>query len=140
MTTLLFVGCSDESEVKQSIDSFTKDLNDRKFEKLYENISSKSKKEISYEEFTNRYEKIYGSINARDINIKIKEIDKDLKILASMSINTIVGKLDYDNLNINLVKEDDRYKILWDESLILPNMKKGDLVRVETKKATREKY
>lgn len=139
MTTLLFVGCSDESEVKQSIDSFTKDLNDRKFEKLYENISSKSKKEISYEEFTNRYEKIYGSINARDINIKIKEIDKDLKILASMSINTIVGKLDYDNLNINLVKEDDRYKILWDESLILPNMKKGDLVRVETKKATRGK-
>lgn len=139
MITLLFVGCSNESEVKQIIDSFTKDLNDRKFDKLYENISIKSKKEISYEEFTNRYEKIYGSINARDINIKIKEIDKDLKILASMSINTIVGKLDYDNLNINLVKEDDRYKILWDESLILPNMKKGDLVRVETKKATRGK-
>lgn len=139
MTTLLFVGCSGEGEVKQSIDSFTKDLNDKKFDKLYENISSKSKKEISYEEFTNRYEKIYGSINARDINIKIKEIDKDLKILASMSINTIVGKLDYDNFNINLVKEDDRYKILWDESLILPNMKKGDLVRVETKKATRGK-
>ena len=139
MITLLFVGCSNESEVKQIIDSFTKDLNDRKFDKLYENISIKSKKEISYEEFTNRYEKIYGSINSRYINIKIKEIDKDLKILASMSINTIVGKLDYDNLNINLVKEDDRYKILWDESLILPNMKKGDLVRVETKKATRGK-
>lgn len=139
MITLLFVGCSNESEVKQIIDSFTKDLNDRKFDKLYENISIKSKKVISYEEFTNRYEKIYGSINARDINIKIKEIDKDLKILASMSINTIVGKLDYDNFNINLVKEDDRYKILWDESLILPNMKKGDLVRVETKKATRGK-
>ncbi|WP_195940408.1 penicillin-binding transpeptidase domain-containing protein [Romboutsia sp. 1001713B170131_170501_G6] len=139
MTTLSLAGCSNEDEVQKSISGFAKDLNERKFDNLYENISNKSKEEISFEEFTDRYKNIYSAINVEDIKVDVKEIDKDLNIIAYMSMNTIAGKLDYDNLNINLVKEDNRYKIIWDESLILPNMKKGDLIRVKNIKATRGK-
>lgn len=139
MTILSLVGCNNEDEVQKSISGFAKDLNERNFNNLYENISNKSKEDISVEEFTDRYKNIYSTINAKDIKVDLKEIDKDLNIIASMSMNTIAGKLDYDNLNINLVKEDNRYKIVWDESLILPNMEKGDLVRVKNIKATRGK-
>ena len=52
-------------------------------------------------------------------------------------MNTLAGKLKFEDIKVNIVEEDKDYKIVWNESLIIPNMIKDDKIGVEVDKAIR---
>lgn len=132
-------GCSNKDNIEMIIDNYEKAMNEGSYELVYDNLSTKSKEYIGKEEFINRYNNIYSAIGANNIDIKVDEKTDKSKVKISISMDTVAGELKFDELVMNIENEDKIDKISWNESLILPNMKKGDKVRVKTEKADRGK-
>lgn len=137
LSIFVLSGCSKNNEVQPLIKNYEKLLNEGNYEALYDNISKKSKEYISKEEFIKRYSSIYSGIGANDIKISIGEINSKTQIPISITMNTLAGKLKFEDIKVDIVKEDKSYKINWNESLILPPMIKDDKIRVEFDKAVR---
>ena len=137
ISTLVLSGCNKENEMKALVETYETMLNEGKYEELYDNISKDSKSYISKEDFIKRYNSIYLGIGAKDIKLLIGEIQDKNVIPLSITMDTLAGKLEFKDVNINLVKEDKDYKIIWNESLILPPMTKDDKIGVEVDKAVR---
>ena len=144
LNVFILGGCSKENKINNAIDNYTKLLNEKKYDELYENLSTDSKNYIKEElggkeGFINKYSAIYSAMNVKNIKIEAGDINDKLEIPVTISMKTIGGDLKYDNAKIKLKKEDKSYKICWDESLILPDMIKGDKVRVKITKGNRGK-
>lgn len=146
MVLAIFIlsGCSSKNKIEDTVDNYTKLLNDKKYDDLYEMLTIDSKNYIKSEfggkkEFISKYNAIYLAMGVNNIKISIKKINDKLEIPITISMDTVAGELKYDNATINLEKEDDEYKISWNESLILPDMVQGDKVRVKTTVGSRGK-
>ena len=137
LSTFVLSGCSKNNEAQSLVKNYEKILNEGNYEALYDNISKKSKEYISKEEFIKRYSSIYSGIGANDIKISIGEINSKTQIPISITMNTLAGKLKFEDIKVDIVKEDKNYKINWNESLILPPMTKDDKIGVEVDKAVR---
>ena len=137
LSIFVLSGCSKNNEAQSLVKNYEKILNEGNYEALYDNISKKSKEYISKEEFIKRYSSIYSGIGANDIKISIGEINSKTQIPISITMNTLAGKLKFEDIKVDIVKEDKNYKINWNESLILPPMTKDDKIGVEVDKAVR---
>ncbi|WP_297136440.1 penicillin-binding transpeptidase domain-containing protein [Terrisporobacter sp.] len=144
LAVFILSGCSSKNKIEDTIDNYTKLLNDKKYDDLYEMLTTDSKNYIKSEfggkeEFINKYNAIYSAMGVNNIKISVKKINDKLEVPITISMSTVAGELKYDNTTINLEKEDDGYKISWNESLILPDMVQGDKVRVKTTIGSRGK-
>ena len=137
VSTFVLLGCSKNDEIQSMVTSYENLLNEGNYKELYNNISKQSKEYISKEDFIKRYSSIYSSIGVNDINISIGEINSKTEIPISITMNTLAGKLKFEDIKVNIVEEDKDYKIVWNESLIIPNMIKDDKIGVEVDKAIR---
>ncbi|MBQ3421492.1 MAG: penicillin-binding transpeptidase domain-containing protein, partial [Romboutsia sp.] len=142
ISLFIFVGCNSKNDVEDKLNNVISLLNDGKYDEFYEMLSAKSKEYIEKEfggkdGFISKYDSIYSAMGISNINIEIKEYSNKLEIPMYMTMDTIGGKLEYEDFKVNLVKEDKGYKIVWDESLILPQMIKGDKVRVKITSGSR---
>lgn len=144
--TILFTlsGCNNKNEIKDIVNNYAKLLNEEKYGELYEMLTSESKDYIKEEfggkeGFVNKYSAIYSAMGVSNIKIDVGDIKKESEIPINMSINTIAGNLKYDDIKINVKKEDNKYKLSWKENLILPNMIQGDKIRVKVTKGNRGK-
>ena len=142
MSMFVFLGCNKEENIEAVVNNYAKLLNDGKYEELYEELANESKKYIdeeyeSKEGFVQKYSNIYSAMGVNNINIDIKDSESKLDIPVAITMDTIAGELKFDDANIKLVKEDNKYKILWNESLILPQMIQGDKIRVKTTNGSR---
>lgn len=136
VSVFLLSGCSNKNEMKKTVDDYSKLLNEKKYDELYEILTTDSKDYIKEEfggkeGFINKYSAIYSAMGVNDIKINVGEIKDESEIPVALSIDTIAGKLKYEDITIKLKKEDDKYKICWNESLILPDMVQGDKIRVK---------
>lgn len=114
-------------------------INDKKYDEMYEMISSTSKDEISKEEFVKRnkniYEGIDGKITKINVNEKTKENKKE-KILYDEELLTSAGTVKFSN-SVSFTKEEKEYKLDWKSELIFPELKDEYKVKVETLKGKR---
>lgn len=128
-------GCSKKDEIKDAFNVYKDAWIKQDFKSMYNMLSTDSKSYIGEEEFLERYNNIYGAIEASNMDIQIveeKERDKkSLEIPFTMTMNTMVGKIELKDFKATLVKEDNAYKIKWNESLIFPQMQAEDKVRVD---------
>jgi len=144
MAVFVLSGCSNKDEIKNTVKNYNKLLNEKNYGELYETLTTESKNYIKEEfggkeEFIKKYSAIYSAMNVSNIKIDVGDIKSKSEIPIRISMNTIGGKLKYDDATIKLKKEDNKYKISWDESLILPDMIKGDKIKVEVTKGNRGK-
>lgn len=135
LSVAMIAGCAKKDEIKESFNSYKELWINSDYEGMYDMLSAKSKEYIDKETFVERYSNIYGAINASDMEISINDEEnrdrKSLEIPFTMKAKTIVGDMEIIDFHISLVEEDKTYKIIWDESLIFPDMIAGDKVRVE---------
>lgn len=136
VSVFLLSGCSNKDEMKKTVDDYTRLLNEKKYDELYEILTIDSKDYIKEEfggkeGFINKYSAIYSAMGVNNIKINVGEIKDESRIPVTLSMDTMAGKLKYEDITIKLKKEDDKYKICWDESLILPDMVQGDKIRVK---------
>lgn len=114
-------------------------INEQKYEEMYNMISNESKEQISQEDFIKRNKNIYEGIDAFDIKVTISETLKEKgvnKVTYSESMSTSAGTISFTN-TAKLVKEDKQYKLNWSSSMIFPELRNTDKVRVSTIEAKR---
>lgn len=144
---ILLVGCGQESTPEQTLQAYTKAWNEKKFDVMYDQLSSASQAAISKDDFVKRYEKIYKDIGVTQIatgsvDSKTKNQEQNGKITLPFSakLNTVAGEISF-NHSLPLVKEVQNkknvWKVEWNPSLIFPSMKEGDKIGIQTYKAKR---
>ncbi|WP_110928363.1 penicillin-binding transpeptidase domain-containing protein [Bacillus massiliglaciei] len=155
LSSLLFIsvlwlaGCSDDEPTpEERFAAYTNLWNKQEFAKMYDYLSADTKKKVSLEEFTGRYEKIYQDIEVKDLQVNYKQpeesaIDKDAKKTSlnfKVSMNTMAGPVDSDH-KARLVKEEkddkENWYIQWDESYIFPQLQAGEKISITSYPAIR---
>lgn len=124
---------------EEALSTYISLLNEQKYEEMYSMISEYSKSQISQEDFIKRNKNIYEGIDAYDIKITPSETTKDGKtysIKYDESMSTSAGTISFTN-TAKLVKGDKDYKISWSSSMIFPELRATDKVRVSTLSAKR---
>ena len=124
---------------EEALSEYISLLNEQKYEEMYNMISENSKTQISQEDFAKRNKNIYKGIDAYDIKITPSETTKDGKtynIKYDESMSTSAGTINFTN-TAKLVKENKEYKISWASSMIFPELRSTDKVRVSTLSAKR---
>ena len=134
---VILSGCNKGESVEDVISKYSKLLNEGNYEVLYDNIAKESQESIPKEEFVKLYKTRYSAIYANNIKINPQSTDNINNMSVIMTMDTMAGNLKSEPIKIKLVKEDGSYKLVWDESLMIPGMQVGDKVRVQIEKATR---
>lgn len=119
---------------EEALNKYISLINEKKYEEMYDLISQSSKSQITKEDFVKRNKNIYEGIDAVNINIELLEKNKEkdiTKIKYNESMNTSSGDINFTN-TAKLVKENKEYKINWSSSLIFPELRNTDKVRVST--------
>ena len=126
---------SNFSSPARVIRAFYKNVNNHKYEELYNLVET----DMSKEEFTNKMKSVYDGMEVSSawvtISINLKNSDVvNLKYVTNLS--TVAGKLTFSNKS-TLVKVNGKYKIKWDNSFLYPKVKNNQKIRVSTLKAKR---
>ena len=126
---------SNFSSPARVIRAFYKNVNNHKYEELYNLVET----DMSKEEFTNKMKSVYDGMEVSSawvtISINLKNSDVvNLKYVTNL--NTVAGKLTFSNKS-TLVKVNGKYKIKWDNSFLYPNLKNNQKIRVSNLKAKR---
>ena len=109
-------------------------INEKKYEELYSNLTAESKNNISEDDFVARNKNIYEGIDAVNIKVQVQNEEKQgktSKITYNETMSTSAGDISFDN-TVNLVIEDKEYKINWSSSMIFPELRDTDKIRVST--------
>ncbi len=113
-------------------------LSDKNYDAMYDLVET----DMSKEDFIARIKNIYEGIEAKDISITIatnssSESEKGIvKITYTNSMNTLAGNESFLN-TVSMKSVDGQYKILWNSSLIFPDLTDNQKVRVSTLAHTR---
>ncbi len=128
-----------EENPQKVFDEYVVHLSNKEYEEMYKLLDNGSKEKITKEDFITRNKNIYEGIKTNNIKIKIKEIQKeDSKaiILYHMNMDTIAGKVEFDN-QVEIVKENKEYFIKWSSNVIFPELDDTDKVRVNVLESER---
>ena len=122
------------------LQTFASYINDKKYEDMYSLLSSKSKANISEEDFIKRNKNIYEGIEAENFSVDIQSIENEnklAKVTYKNSMDTMSGHVDFINTATLELNEEKEYKIDWTSNLIFPKLNTEDKVRVKTIEAKR---
>ncbi|CAI3543495.1 penicillin-binding transpeptidase domain-containing protein [Clostridium neonatale] len=130
----------ENNQPKETLLNYIECLNNKEYENMYNMISVQSKAEFDKETFISRNKNIYEGIHAKDIKINIEEIIKknDMVTIKYENImDTICGKMKFEN-SVELNKEYDKgYVINWNSNCIFPELNDSDKLMVDTLRAKR---
>jgi len=110
------------------------------FEKMYDTLSNDSQESIDKDKFVERYETILSAIQLNNVELRpqelIQEEDKAFLPLDAVFNTDTVDSFEA-HFTLNLVLEEDEWKIVWTPSLIFPDLGPEDQVRIVSKHALR---
>lgn len=110
---------------------------EREYGQMYEMLNVGSSADISREDFIRRNEAIYEGIEVRNMAIEITAYDKkQLAVSYRTSFDTAAGNISFEN-EAFFRKGEEGYELVWDDSLIFPNLDSSDKVKVSVIQAAR---
>lgn len=119
------------------LDQYMSFIEKRDYEKMYDMIAEKESGNVTKDYFVKRNSDIYEGIEASNVAVDIIEFDKKTETVTFViSFDTIAGNISFEN-KASFIKIKDKYKLLWDDSLIFPELNSSDKVRVSKIKARR---
>lgn len=116
-------------------DYFTK-ISEEKYEEAYEMLSESAKNKIAKDTFVKKNDSIYKGIDMANLRTEITNVENNEKITYNQKMNTSAGEISFTN-EASVIREDKKYKINWENSLIYPDLNESDKIRVKTLKAER---
>ena len=109
----------------------------QEYEEMYAMLHIEASGNISQEAFIKRNSAIYEGIEARNMVVEIISYDEEqMSVTYQTSFDTVAGTISFENEALFL-KGEDGYKLVWDDSMIFPNLTSADKVRVSTTQAKR---
>lgn len=117
------------------------------FKNMYSMLSEESKKQLSEEQFINRYIKIYNAMGANNIKIKpsynkftMISPGRKVDVPFNFSMDTLAGPIEF-SYNATLIREKNgllrRWKLVWNQRMIHPRLDEGDSINVKEIRAKR---
>ena len=107
---------------------------------MYRMLDEQSHLNISEEDFITRHKNIYEGIEASGITAQIRQVEEKDGVAAvsyNMSLSSAAGEINFSN-QVKYRKEKKKgYQMVWDDSVIFPELGRSDKVRVSTDKAKR---
>lgn len=131
--TLAFFLFNRGKDAGEIVEDYYTYLAKKDYKKIYTMLTKSSLAKTSQKVFETRYENIYDGIEAKNVKVKINEVKDDV-VNCTLSMDTIAGKISYDN-NIT-VKNDE---IVFNEQMIFDGIEGENKVKVLTDKANRGK-
>ena len=109
----------------------------QEYEQMYKMLHIEASGNVSQEDFIKRNSAIYEGIEVQNMAVRIIAYDEEqLTVTYQTSFDTVAGEISFENEAFFLEGEDG-YKLVWDNSLIFPNLASTDKVRVLTTQANR---
>ena len=109
----------------------------QEYEEMYAMLHIEASGNVSQEDFVTRNSAIYEGIEVRNMAVQIIAYDEEqMTVTYQASFDTVAGTISLENEALFL-KGEDGYKLVWDDSLIFPNLASTDKVRVSTTQANR---
>ena len=109
----------------------------QEYEKMYAMLHIEASGNVSQEDFVTRNSAIYEGIEVQNIAVQIIAYDEEqMTVTYQTSFDTVAGTISFENKALFL-KDEEGYQLVWDDSLIFPNLASTDKVRVSTTQAER---
>lgn len=107
------------------------------YEKMYEMLNIEASGNIAQEEFIKRNSAIYEGIEMRDMDVEIIKYEKEKnRVTYHTSFDTVAGTISFENEAVFLEGKKG-YELVWEDSLIFPELQGTDKVRVTATEAKR---
>ena len=132
--SIIILNNKEEKQMKETLNTYIALINEKKYEEMYNMLTEFSKKQINQEDFIKRNKNIYEGIDAYNIKIDISQLKKESdknEITYTQNMGTSAGIIEFNNV-ATLVKENKEYKLKWSSSMIFPELRNTDKVRVST--------
>ena len=111
----------------------------QEYGKMYQMISKEESGGITEEEFIERNANIYEGIEAENIKIQLLDSGKEKEVVPyECTMDTIAGEIHFEN-SACFVEGESGYELVWEDSLIFPQLGPEDKVQVLTESAQRGK-
>lgn len=128
---------SPEQILQQTLLAYMDCISEKRYGDMYGMLAKGSVKTICEKDFAARNSAIYEGIEMENMMIDITAYDKEnLTVKYNTSFDTAAGNVSFGNEAVFL-EEDDVYKLVWDDSIIFPELGASDKVRVSTVQAKR---
>ena len=109
----------------------------QEYEEMYAMLHIEASGNISQEDFVTRNSAIYEGIEVQNIAVQIIAYDEEqMTVTYQTSFDTVAGTISFENKALFL-KDEEGYQLVWDDSLIFPNLASTDKVRVSTTQTER---
>ncbi|MCI8854523.1 MAG: penicillin-binding transpeptidase domain-containing protein, partial [Lachnospiraceae bacterium] len=139
----LLAGCGKEMEQPEELlQNYIAFLDQGDYDSMYEFLTMEARESVDLEHFAERYENIYGGIEASDLKLEIRSQEEGNKkaetrrVPYTLSMETVAGTLTFDSVAV-FQKEEEGYRMSWDTQDILPDLQEGERVKVVTTSAAR---
>jgi cell division protein FtsI/penicillin-binding protein 2 len=110
------------------------------YKAMYGLLDDQSHINISEEDFITRHKNIYEGIEGSGITAQIRQVEEKDGVAAvsyNMSLDSTAGEINFSN-QVTFRKEKKKgYQMVWNDSVIFPELGRSDKVRVSTDKAKR---
>ncbi|MEA3441790.1 MAG: penicillin-binding transpeptidase domain-containing protein [Chloroflexota bacterium] len=120
---------ADPEDIEDVARSYLDDWKDEDYAAMYQLLTSISKKAISEEQFTEHYQGVYLEAELSKVDyevlsslVKVEAGQVSYRVLMD---SLLVGKFQADTL-MNLSREAGTWRIQWDDTLVLPQLKGGN--------------
>ena len=128
---------SPEQILQQTLLTYMDCISEKRYGDMYGMLTKGSVKTISEKDFAVRNSAIYEGIEMENMMIDITGYDKEnLTVKYNTSFDTVAGYVSFEN-EASFLEEDDTYKLVWNDSMIFPELGASDRVRITTIQAKR---
>ncbi len=135
--SFLFSACKRKETLDEVLLKYMEHIPQQEYEAMYKMIDVKASGSIDKDKFIERNSKIYEGIEISNFKVEILEVNKkELTVTYKNSFDTLSDKISFEN-TMQFVESEEGYKIIWKDSLIVPNLESTDKVRISVNKAIR---
>ncbi len=152
MLLIMFtIGCSNINIEKPTtlLDDYIKKWEETDFITMYDMLTDEAKETYNQEAFIDRYEKIYGDLEVKDVSITYEELDnktirnakndREVTIPIQVKMESVAGEIEFTNdVTLRLPKEEKdkdespAWLVQWDPGLIYPGMESNGNISIST--------
>ncbi len=131
---------NEREEVRDTVKNYMSCISSGDYDKMYEMVTEDSLGDRTKQEYISRNQNIYSGMHVQNLeisNITVERVDSgQYKVKYRTTFDTYAGELDFTN-EMQIVEESSEFKIVWDDSLILPGLDAESKVKVRHLKAKR---
>lgn len=138
--SMMLGGCGKKATMEEVLLEYMALIPQEKYESMYEMIDVSLSDSVEKEFFVERNSKIYEGMQIENFKVNIIEVNKEEgSVTYQTSFDTIAGNIRFENTAMFTESKEDGYQLIWEDSLIVPELEKTDKISILETKAMRGK-